>query len=176
MAGPVETIFALLVLTGLGASILGLAAPRSPIGQLIRRVRLPLAAAISLGATAGSLYFSEVRNFEPCDYCWYQRIAMYPLGVVLAIAFIRKETSIRPYALTLAGIGALISAYHYRLQMFPGDDVSCDPSNPCSFQWIDVFDFVSIPLMALGCFLAVLLLLGPGNSNSHTPDPQGVNQ
>ncbi|MEM7737254.1 MAG: disulfide bond formation protein B, partial [Deinococcota bacterium] len=32
---------------------------------------------IALVATAGSLYFSEVRNFIPCTFCWYQRILMY---------------------------------------------------------------------------------------------------
>jgi len=176
MAGPVETIFALLVIAGLVAALIATAIPTSQIGELINRLRLPLAAVIALGATAGSLYFSEIRNFEPCDYCWYQRIAMYPLGIILAIAAIRKDSGIRPYALTLAGIGALISVYHYRLQMFPGEDTSCDPTNPCSFQWIDVFDFISIPLMALGCFISVFLLLGSRTSTSNTLENEGVIQ
>ena len=73
---------------------------------------------IAVGATLGSLYF-EIRNFVPCEYCWYQRIAMYPLALILLIATIRRDKNIIPYAVTLSLAGFAISTYHYQLQLFP---------------------------------------------------------
>ena len=76
---------------------------------------------------AGSLYFSEVAGLVPCVLCWYQRIAMYPLAILLTLAAVRGDQSFRPYAATLAAIGALIAAYHVALQRIPGL-----PSGSCS--------------------------------------------
>ncbi len=166
MSGTTETLFTLLVLAGILATTTSIVAPRSSVGALVRQYRLPLAALIGLGATAGSLYFSEARNFTPCDLCWYQRIAMYPLGVLLAMAVVRKDRSIVPYGLVLAVIGGGISIYHYQLQLFPDQGSTCDFSAPCTFQWVDVFGFVSIPLLALGCFISITGLLWPLPSES----------
>ncbi|MDH3707057.1 MAG: disulfide oxidoreductase [Acidimicrobiia bacterium] len=120
---------------------------------------LALAAVVAVGATLGSLYFSEVRNFTPCELCWFQRIAMYPLAVLLPIAAWRRDDSMRLYATVLAGLGAAVSIYHYQLQLFPDQGSSCSADAPCSFQWIEVFGFVSIPLLALGSFSLVIVLL-----------------
>ena len=70
----------------------------------------------------GSLYYSEVAHYTPCALCWYQRIAMYPLVLLLGIAAFRRDIGIRLYAIPLAAIGAVISAYHYLLEW--GIDVS----------------------------------------------------
>jgi disulfide bond formation protein DsbB len=110
-------------------------------------------------ATAGSLYFSEVAGFEPCHLCWYQRIAMYPLVIILAIAAARREPSGAFYGAALAGIGALISTYHIALEWFPSlDSGACDPSNPCTLVWFRVFGFLSLPTLALAAFLLILTL------------------
>ena len=68
---------------------------------------------------AGSLYFSEVAHFVPCRLCWYQRIAMYPLVLLLGIATLRRDVGIRLYAIPLAAIGAAVSIYHVQLERFP---------------------------------------------------------
>jgi disulfide bond formation protein DsbB len=108
-------------------------------------------------ATAGSLYFSEVAHFEPCTLCWYQRIAMYPLVVILAIAAARRETAGAVYAAALAGIGAVVAAYHVTLEWFPAlDSGTCDPDNPCTLIWFRVFGFISLPTLALAAFLLIL--------------------
>lgn len=73
---------------------------------------------ISLIATLGSLYFSEILKFIPCDLCWFQRIFMYPQVVLLGLAAIRKEYGIARYSLALSIIGGAISLYHYALQKF----------------------------------------------------------
>ena len=78
-----------------------------------------LAAAIAVGCTLGSLYFSEVAHFTPCTMCWYQRIAMYPLAIILVIAAVRRDRIVLLYVAVLASIGAAISTYHFLLERFP---------------------------------------------------------
>ena len=135
------------------------------LGRLRRRLS-PLAitgawAAATL-AMAGSLYFSEVAHYTPCTLCWYQRIAMYPLVLILAIAAIRREIGIRRYAVPLAAVGAVISGYHYLLEWFPQIDTgACTVGIPCTQVWFREFGFVSLPLLALvafGLVIAVLLI------------------
>jgi disulfide bond formation protein DsbB len=119
-----------------------------------------LAWLVAATATTGSLFFSEMGGLVPCELCWYQRIAMYPLAIILLIAAIRRDWGIRPYASVLAGIGALIAAYHALLQRFPSlPSGSCDPSNPCSTIDLERFGFITIPVMALTGFITILTLL-----------------
>jgi disulfide bond formation protein DsbB len=111
-------------------------------------------------ATAGSLYFSEVAGFEPCRLCWYQRIAMYPLVVILAVAAARRERAGAWYGVALAVIGALISGYHVLLEWFPSlDSGACSATTPCTLVWFRVFGFISLPTLALTAFALILTLL-----------------
>jgi disulfide bond formation protein DsbB len=121
---------------------------------------LALAAAVAITCMTGSLYYSEVADFPPCKLCWYQRIAMYPLAIVLPIAAARRDVAIRPYAMTLAGIGAVISVYHMLVERFPNlESGSCDPTNPCSIIWVEPLGYLTIPTMALSGFAFILTLL-----------------
>jgi disulfide bond formation protein DsbB len=147
---------------------LGLVARASPHAARWRRAvdgsigpsALGLAFAVAAVATAGSLYFSEVAHFMPCKLCWYQRICMYPLVPVLGIAAWRRDRAIRPYAMTLAGIGALVATYHVLVERFPRLESSvCDPTNPCTLIWVRRFGYLTIPAMALSAFLLILVLL-----------------
>jgi disulfide bond formation protein DsbB len=111
-------------------------------------------------ATAGSLYFSEVAGFEPCRLCWYQRIAMYPLVVILAVAAARRERSGAWYGVAVAGIGAIVSTYHVLLEWFPAlDSGACSATTPCTLVWFRVFGFISLPTLALTAFGLILTLL-----------------
>ena len=115
---------------------------------------------VSIVATSGSLYFSEGAGFVPCELCWYQRVAMYPLVIVLGVAALRKNRLIRWYAAPLAGAGALVALYHYALQRVPALDTgACAPEARCALTWVDVFGFISIPFMALVAFGSILVLL-----------------
>lgn len=121
---------------------------------------LGLAAAVACTATAGSLYFSEVAHFTPCNLCWYQRICMYPLAVILTIAAVRRDHGITPYAAALAGIGAAIAGYHVLLERFPTlESDICDPANPCTLIWVERLGYLTIPTMALSGFVAIAALL-----------------
>jgi len=150
----VDVLFALLafaaVLVGLAFGFLS----RSPQRPALVSAALPVAAAIATVSMLGSLYYSEIRGFTPCELCWYQRIAMYSLAIILVVAVIRRDTQIAPYAATLSVIGFGISSYHYYVQMFGGGD-ACGLDASCAVRWVDTFGFVSIPFMAGAGFFGV---------------------
>jgi disulfide bond formation protein DsbB len=161
-----ELFFALLALLALGGSvavvafrILGGAPGRSVLAG-IAPLQLAVPALVTSVSMLGSLYFSEAVNYRPCVLCWYQRIAMYALAIILVIAAVRKDRSIRPYATALASIGGTISAYHWLLERWPQLDTgSCSADAPCSVPYFEVFGFVSLAFMALCAFVTVLVFL-----------------
>jgi disulfide bond formation protein DsbB len=115
---------------------------------------------ISLIATLGSLYFSEVMKFIPCELCWFQRIFMYPQVIILGMAAIRKEYNIARYSLVLSIIGGLISTYHYLIQKVPffqENSISCGIV-PCTGQYINWLGFITIPFLALIAFILIAVL------------------
>lgn len=130
-----------------------------------------LAWLVAAVATVGSLIYSEYFHFEPCLLCWYQRIAMYPLAAVLLVGAIRRDRAIRLYGLPLSVIGLGISIYHYLLQTFPAlESGSCDPANPCSAKYVDIFGFISIPFMAGAGFLLISMLLASFSSEPRSKE------
>jgi disulfide bond formation protein DsbB len=127
---------------------------------------------VALLATVGSLYFSEIAHFEPCRLCWYQRIAMYPLVVILGIAAVRRDAGVGIYARALAAIGALIATYHVALEWIPALDTgACGTGPACSVIWFRVFDFISLPLLALVAFLLIFTLLSVRDPDADGGDP-----
>lgn len=125
----------------------------------ICRVGLWLAWLVALVTTLGSLYFSEVAHFTPCKLCWYQRIAMYPLAVVLLIAAIRRDRTIAWYVVPVAAIGALFAAYQTQLQAFPHQHSAfCTLTEPCTVRYVWEFGFVSLPFMALSAFVFIITM------------------
>lgn len=111
-------------------------------------------------ATVGSLYLSDVVGLLPCLFCWYQRIAMYPLVLVLAVALARGDAGVWRYALPLSVVGLLLAIYHVALQWNPAlEVVSCDVGAPCSGRYLAVFGFITIPTMAGSVFLLISALL-----------------
>lgn len=170
-AQAAEIIFSLLVAGALVLTVVVLVSGDNPVRAELRLAAPGLAATVAVGATAGSLYFSEVRHFTPCEFCWYQRIAMYPLAVILTMAWLRRDRTIRPYALALAGIGAALSLYHYQLQLVPDQGSSCSADVPCTFRYIEVAGFVTIPLLALGSFVLIITLLLAAPTAPSSPDP-----
>ena len=154
-----EIIFTLLIGIGIIAVLAVLKFSNAQLRREFRSSAMLLASLVAVGATLGSLYFSEMREFLPCEWCWYQRIAMYPLAVLLPIATFRRDRRIIPYALVLSLAGAGLSIYHYQLQAFPSQGSSCSLNASCTYRWIEVFGFVSIPMLALGSFVLISILL-----------------
>lgn len=122
---------------------------------------LGFAVAVVTTCTLGSLYLSEIANYPPCVLCWYQRIAMYPLVVVLGVAALRRDAQVRWYVVPVAGLGLGVSVYHYLLERFPDSVASvCTTDVPCSVVWVWKFGFLSIPAMAgIGFALTIALVL-----------------
>src|SRR5690625_4338977 len=111
-------------------------------------------------AVCGSLFFSEVMGYIPCEICWFQRILMYPLVVIYGVAAIKKEINIALPGLILSGIGMLTSIFHYSMQKLPVlQEVggSCDLV-PCNLQYVNYFGFITIPFLAGIAFIVIFTL------------------
>ncbi len=117
-----------------------------------------IAAVVAVSATLGSLYFSERAGFIPCELCWYQRIAMYPMALILPLAAFRRDHLIMNYAFVLAAAGLIVSAYHIQVQWFPESSNSCAFDDPCSAKWVEGFGIFTIPQMAAMTFFLIIML------------------
>ncbi|HQU81702.1 MAG TPA: disulfide oxidoreductase [Pyrinomonadaceae bacterium] len=116
---------------------------------------------IALVAMVGSLFFSEVMQLPPCVLCWYQRIAMYPLVLIIGIGIISRDGRMKNYALPLCFIGLMISIYHNLLYygILPESITPCTQGISCTSQQIEWLGFITIPLMALTAFVSIALCL-----------------
>ena len=123
---------------------------------------------VALVATLGSLFFSEVSQFIPCRLCWFQRIGMYPLTAILLIAAIRRDLRGGAlYGLPLAVFGALVAIYHIYIEYHPeAETAGCKIGAPCSTKWIDKLGYITIPVLSLTAFLAIIALLAMALSRS----------
>lgn len=127
---------------------------------------LGLAAALAVGAVIGSLYYSEIVDWPPCEFCWYQRTAMYPLAVITFIAAWRRDHRVDRYAYPLAVIGAGLAVYHYIMQVFPSlAPQTCSLEVPCTTKLIWEFGFVSMPLIGVATFGAIVALVWIDRAN-----------
>jgi len=164
-----STFFAVLALACAGATaivwVLALIRwlrPQSGAGQAIPALQpaaLWLGWLVATVTTSGSLYYSLVAHFEPCELCWYQRICMYPMVVLLLVAAVCRDTRVWRYALPIAAVGVLIAGYHTQLQAFPEQQTFCSLNNPCTIRYVWEFGFISLPLMDLIALLFVITMV-----------------
>ncbi len=114
---------------------------------------------VSLVATLGSLYFSEVRGYEPCTLCWYQRILMYPIVLISGVALFQKNARIAMTLAIFSIVGGSISLYHYGLQKlsFLSDSAPACGNVSCTGQYINYLGFITIPFLALTAFVIILI-------------------
>jgi disulfide bond formation protein DsbB len=115
----------------------------------------------ALIATLGSLYASEIAHFPPCVLCWYQRICMYPLVVIIAVGILKKDRWMPLYVLPLSIIGMLIGLYHVLLyyQIIPESVAPCIQGISCTTKYIEWFGFVTIPFLSLSAFVIITILI-----------------
>jgi disulfide bond formation protein DsbB len=123
--------------------------------------KLYLAWLVATVATAGSLFFSEVMKLPPCVLCWYQRIGMYPLVWILAVAIVKKSHETKLLSLPFAYAGLVVSIYHNLLyyKLIPESITPCTSGVSCTSRQIEWFGFLTIPLMSLFAFLLVSVLI-----------------
>jgi len=130
----------------------------------------------ALIATFGSMFFSEIMNFVPCELCWYQRIFMYPIVFVLTVGILLRDRRASIYALPFGLFGLGISVYHNLLYygvIQQGWHV-CTSGVPCETRWIQWFGFAGIPFLALTAFVIVILSLLWFRAQQDTNDIEAV--
>ncbi len=117
--------------------------------------------AIALASTLAVLFIGEIMGQEPCVLCWYQRAFMFPLAVILAVACYLSDFGIWRYALPLALFGWAFAAYHTLLVggVIPTALVPCGEGVSCTSDDMMIFSVVPIPLLSVGAFSAIIILL-----------------
>lgn len=116
---------------------------------------------IAASATLGALFFGEVMKLPPCSLCWYQRIFMFPLALILPIGLFPLDRKVVRYALPLAVIGGMFAAFHLLLiaGVIPESIKPCSRGVPCSEKVIEWFGFVTIPLLSAAASASIITLL-----------------
>lgn len=114
---------------------------------------------VSIIATLGSLYFSEIRGFIPCELCWFQRIFMYPLTLILGVATFQNDSGLRKIILPMSIVGGTISILHYLEQKVEGFGgiKPCASGVPCNAEYINWLGFITIPFLALTAFVFITI-------------------
>jgi disulfide bond formation protein DsbB len=162
-----DTIVALAVLGVAGQALVVLLASAALVAR--ERLRAALwgyelwaAFVVAAIATGGSLFFSEIAGFVPCELCWYQRICMYPLSALTLFAAVHGDHRVARYLVPFPVVGACVSVYHLLIE----NAVISEPSacriggTGCAVKWINEFGYMTIPTLALTGFLLLIGLLG----------------
>jgi disulfide bond formation protein DsbB len=120
-----------------------------------------LAFSTAMAGAVGSLFFSEIMEYAPCVLCWYQRIALYPLVPIIAVGIATRDDGWRKYAMPLALAGLVIAGYHNLLYygVIPEAITPCTEGVPCNARQLELFGFITIPLMALASFAAITAMI-----------------
>jgi disulfide bond formation protein DsbB len=156
-----QALAVLLLLVGL-LWLLGFRVPLHALRRSIWGYELWLAFLVSAVATGGSLFFSEVAHFVPCELCWFQRICMYPLSITTLLMALADDHRAARYLLPLPLVGAGVSTYHLLVENgVVKQTQACLLSAPggCATKWINEFGFVTIPTLALTAFALVFASL-----------------
>jgi len=116
---------------------------------------------IALSATIGSLYFSEIMKFPPCSLCWYQRICIYPLVVIFGSALLAEDRGHIKYSAPLLCIGLALAIYHNLLYygVIAQELIPCTGTVSCSSKQLELFGFITIPLLSLIGFVSMLTII-----------------
>ena len=163
-----QVIVALFILAALFA-ILRLTAPLDVLRRLFWGYELWAGFVVAAIATGGSLFLSQIANYPPCEMCWFQRICMYPLSILLLLMAYRSDYRAARYLFPLPLVGACASIYHIAIEnRWVTEPQACTASGPpCDTKWINYFGYMTIPTLALTGFLLLigfLVLASSGQS------------
>jgi disulfide bond formation protein DsbB len=164
-----------LIVLGIVVGVLALAGVRGPldaIRNLLWGYELWGAFVVAAVATGGSLFYSQVAHFIPCEFCWFQRVLMYPLSILTLLIAIRGDNRAARYLIPLPVVGAGTSIYHIMIERnIIKEPHACSINVPggCGINWITnhSFGYLTIPELALTAFLLLigfLVLASTGES------------
>ncbi|MBS97714.1 MAG: disulfide bond formation protein B [Oceanospirillaceae bacterium] len=116
---------------------------------------------VALAATLGALFIGEIMGQVPCQLCWYQRIAMFPLALILGVACATEDPSVHRYAVPLAGAGAAVALWHNLLffGVIPAAIQPCGQGPSCSSADMTILGGLPLPLLSLAAFAIIFFLL-----------------
>jgi disulfide bond formation protein DsbB len=156
-----QVLFVLLLAIGLLA-LFGAGGPLTQLRLGVEGYELWLAFLVAAIATGGSLFFSEIAHFVPCELCWYQRVCMYPLSITTLLAALAADRRAARYLLPLPVVGAGVSVYHLLVENGVVKQAqACLISAPggCATKWINEFGYMTIPTLALTGFALITVFL-----------------
>jgi len=115
----------------------------------------------SLLALFSSLYFSEIRHFTPCILCWYQRILMFPLVIIIAVGILKRDKKLYEYVLPFSALGLLVSFYQVLLQVGLVSEslAPCSQGVSCTTKYVSYFGFVTIPVLSFAAFAIITICM-----------------
>jgi disulfide bond formation protein DsbB len=127
----------------------------------------------ALVALLGSLYYSEIAGFLPCTLCWYQRILMYPLTIIILVGIFTQDEYLPNYVLPLSIMGMFVSGYHYLIEwgVF-AQPTACAATIPCDIRWVNYLGFITISFQALVAFVLITIIMAAvkwGHSTEAAP-------
>jgi disulfide bond formation protein DsbB len=160
--GVVGQVLAAILLVIGALWLVGVRAPLESLRSALWGYELWLAFVVAAIATGGSLFFSEIAHFVPCELCWYQRICMYPLSIITLLAALADDHRVARYLLPFPVIGAGISTYHLLIENgVITQTQACLVSAPggCATKWINEFGYMTIPTLTLTAFALVFAFL-----------------
>lgn len=113
---------------------------------------------ISVAAIFGSLFFSEVMKFPPCDLCWYQRILLYPVALIVLTGLFWESRDTNRFVMPFAWLGLAVAVYHNLVYYkFIQVIVPCSETAPCTAQQLNYLGFITIPLLSLVAFIFLVI-------------------
>ncbi|HUJ55941.1 MAG TPA: disulfide bond formation protein B [Gaiellaceae bacterium] len=166
-----QVIVALFLLAGLFA-LVRIYIPLDGIRRVFWGYELWAGFVVASVATGGSLFFSQIANYQPCELCWFQRICMYPLSILLLLMAYRGDYRASRYLFPLPVVGACVSIYHILIE----NHVVTEPQActiggaGCDYKWINEFGYMTIPTLALTGFLLLIgfLVLAASGQSTET--------
>ncbi len=153
-----QVLAGLLILVGAAAAA-GMRGPLDALRSALWGYELWAAFVVASIATGGSLFFSEIAHFVPCELCWFQRICMYALSIVTLLAALAGDHRVARYLLPLPIVGAGVSIYHLLVENGVVEQAqACLISAPggCATKWINEFGYMTIPTLALTAFVLLI--------------------
>jgi len=173
-----QAIVVAFILIGLLA-LAGLRGPLRALRGALWGYELWAGFVVAALATGGSLFFSEIAGFVPCDLCWFQRICMYPLSLLLLFAALRGDYRFARYLLAFPVIGSCVSVYHLLVEnQVVSEPTACKIGGAgCAVKWINEFGYMTIPTLALTGFLLLigfLSLAAAGGAEETATLPAGA--
>lgn len=151
-------IIAIIVLIGSVWILEFLGETKNKYFRFLQKHHFHFAFLMTLGAIIGSLAYSNIFAFPPCEFCWWQRIFMYPQVIVLGIGIWQRDVKIWMTSIVLSAIGFCFSLYHVLMQAgVVGPSAACATSGvSCTKIDVMIFGWITIPIMCLILFVGIL--------------------